>query len=112
MSPDREEVRRATESVDARTAESLREDLVAHYGSASETLRLAGRDVDQGIDSLAEDLGVDVEQLVPVLVTLSIACEPRFLERRWLGLGGFDWLLLLAAIGLLALALRALLILL
>jgi len=112
MSPDREKVRRADESVGARAVESLRQQVLTQYGSGAEALRLAGRNVDQGLDRLAGRLGVDVEQLIPVLVTLSLECEPRVLKRRWLGLGGFDWLLLLAATGLLALVLRAVLILL
>ncbi|MGD2114005.1 MAG: hypothetical protein PVG07_03070 [Acidobacteriota bacterium] len=87
--------------------EALRERLLARYGTVAEILRVAGADKDRGVDRLAAELGVDVERLLPVLITLTLESTPRILDRRRRFLGGFDIVVLLGLLGLLALVVRA-----
>lgn len=97
---------------------SVRAELLERYGSAEAVLESAGRDLAHGVDRLAEETGIGPERLLPVLVTLALESRPRGLtgergrgaDRQPRALGGFDVVLLLGALGVLLLIVRAVLL--
>lgn len=100
------------------TEPRLRAALLERYGSAEAVLEEAGRDLDHAVDRLAEETGIHPDRLLPVLVDLALEARPRALTRdrgrdagrKPRALGGFDVVLLLAALGLLLLIVRALML--